>query len=177
MIVGSCFLIICPSNYVSLISLSPLNNQVLVYGEQHQIEAQFNFTLLQDSEGCSDYSACSQSPLNHYFSPRYLHGAPSLFLSRSLSACTTCFVFFFHFLLSVQSVLSGRQHLDARWTLIRVNENTVLLGERMARAALESLPLTRKWTEKKKKLQSPPRSGGGEEERRGGREGQRMGEM
>lgn len=94
---GFFFLIICPSNYVSLISLSPLNNQVLVYGEQHQIEAQFNFTLLQDSEGCSDYSACSQSPLNHYFSLRYLHGAPSLFLSRSLSVCTTCFVFFFIF--------------------------------------------------------------------------------
>lgn len=84
MIVGS-FLIICLSNYVSLTSLSPLNNQVLVCGEQHQIDAQFNFTLLQDWKASSDYSACFQSPLNYYFSPRYLHDAASLFSPLSLS--------------------------------------------------------------------------------------------
>lgn len=47
----------------------------------------------------------------------------------------------------MQSVLSSAQHLDARLTLIRVNVNTALCRQRMARAALKSL-LTRKWTAK-----------------------------
>lgn len=179
MIVGS-LLIICLSNYVPLTSSSPLNNQVLVCGKRHQIEAQFNLTLLLDWEASSDYSAGSQSPLNYYFSLLYLHDAPSLLsplplclppslpVSHTVPVCTTCFVFF-HFLLAVQSVLSGRQHLDARWTLIRVNENTVLLGERMTGSALKSLPLTRKWAwEKKGAVASPLPPSPGEEMTRGG---------
>lgn len=114
-----------------------------------QIWTQFNFTSNQysvSSEDCSDYSA---PPLNHYFSVLYLQSAspqpPTT--RRSLSLFLVCLLCLFHFLSSAQSVLSGPQHLDARWTLIRVNENTALYGERMAQAALKSL-LTRKWTVK-----------------------------